>query len=77
MVIGGFQEGKPFLGMVGMLGVHFTDEHIATGASMLWAGSSTGCSPACAARWGCGFFSFLDCPGMQQTMGQICRVVSR
>jgi 20S proteasome alpha/beta subunit len=31
VVIGGFQDGKPFLGSVGMLGVHFTDQHIATG----------------------------------------------
>ena len=31
IVIGGVQDGKPFLGTVGMLGVQFSDEHIATG----------------------------------------------
>ena len=34
IVIGGVQDGKPFLGTVGMLGVQFADEHIATGGSL-------------------------------------------
>lgn len=33
IVVGGIQDGKPFLGTVGMLGVQFSDEHIATGGS--------------------------------------------
>ena len=33
IVIGGVQDGKPFLGTVGMLGVQFSDEHIATGGA--------------------------------------------
>ena len=40
LVIGGLQDGKPFLGTVGMLGTHYTDQHIATGASNV----STTCS---------------------------------
>ena len=35
IVIGGVQDGKPFLGTVSMLGVQFSDEHIATGAAPL------------------------------------------
>ena len=31
LVVGGLQDGKPFIGTVGMLGTHYTDEHIATG----------------------------------------------
>lgn len=31
LVVGGLAEGKPFLGMVGMLGTHYSDEHVATG----------------------------------------------
>ncbi|KAK9804889.1 hypothetical protein WJX72_010345 [[Myrmecia] bisecta] len=31
LVICGFQDGKPFLGTVGMIGTHYTDEHVATG----------------------------------------------
>ncbi len=33
IVVGGVQDGKPFLGTVGMLGVQFSDEHIATGGA--------------------------------------------
>jgi len=32
LVVGGLEGGAPFLGTVGMIGVHFTDAHIATGA---------------------------------------------
>ena len=32
LVVGGVDNGVPFLGTVGMIGVHFTDAHIATGA---------------------------------------------
>ena len=32
LVVGGLQDGKPFLGTIGMIGVHYTDGHIATGA---------------------------------------------
>ncbi|KAK9793714.1 hypothetical protein WJX73_005874 [Symbiochloris irregularis] len=31
LVIGGIEHGKPFLGTVGMIGTHYTDDHIATG----------------------------------------------
>ena len=31
IVVAGLQDGKPFLGTVTMLGVHYSDEHIATG----------------------------------------------
>lgn len=31
VVVGGLVEGKPFLGTVGMLGTHYSDEHVATG----------------------------------------------
>ncbi|CAI5493194.1 unnamed protein product [Closterium sp. Naga37s-1] len=31
IVIGGLDKGEPFLGSVTMIGVHFTDDHIATG----------------------------------------------
>lgn len=31
VVVAGLQDEKPFLGMISMLGVHFSDEHIATG----------------------------------------------
>jgi 20S proteasome subunit beta 7 len=36
-VVGGVEEdGTPFLGMVGMIGTHYSDEHVTTGyASML------------------------------------------
>ena len=33
VVVAGLQDDKPFLGMISMLGVHFSDEHIATGNS--------------------------------------------
>ena len=32
IVVGGFYEGKPFLGTVGMIGTNCTDAHLATGA---------------------------------------------
>ncbi len=32
LVVGGVQDGKPFLGTITMLGVHYSDDHIATGA---------------------------------------------
>eukprot|EP00877_Chromochloris_zofingiensis_P009749 jgi/Chrzof1/5027/Cz15g09020.t1 len=36
LVVGGVEDGKSFLGMVGMIGTHYTDSHVATGfASML------------------------------------------
>lgn len=36
LVVGGIQDGQPFLGMVGMIGTHYTDAHVATGfAAML------------------------------------------
>lgn len=31
IVVGGIEKGEPFLGFVSMIGVHFTDDHIATG----------------------------------------------
>eukprot|EP00884_Botryococcus_braunii_P014367 jgi/Botrbrau1/22931/Bobra.0030s0009.1 len=31
IVVGGLVDGKPFLGTVGMLGTHYSDEHVATG----------------------------------------------
>ena len=31
-MIGGLQDGVPFLGTVGMIGTHYSDAHIATGA---------------------------------------------
>eukprot|EP00475_Leptophrys_vorax_P044013 TRINITY_DN8665_c0_g1_i1.p2 TRINITY_DN8665_c0_g1~~TRINITY_DN8665_c0_g1_i1.p2 ORF type:complete len:294 (+),score=15.36 TRINITY_DN8665_c0_g1_i1:90-971(+) len=31
LVVGGIDNGKPFLGFVSMIGVHFMDDHIATG----------------------------------------------
>lgn len=31
VVVAGLQDDKPFLGTISMLGVHFSDEHIATG----------------------------------------------
>ena len=31
LVVGGVQDGKPFLGTITMLGVHYSDDHIATG----------------------------------------------
>ena len=33
VVVAGLQDDKPFLGTISMLGVHFSDEHIATGES--------------------------------------------
>ncbi len=33
LVVGGLQDGKPFLGTITMLGVHYSDDHIATGSS--------------------------------------------
>lgn len=33
VVIGGVQDGKPFLGAVGMIGTHYVDDHICTGNS--------------------------------------------
>lgn len=35
LVVGGFYDGKPFLGTVGMIGTNYTDAHLATGA---WRG---------------------------------------
>lgn len=32
-MVGGLEGGVPFLGTVGMIGVHYTDAHIATGAA--------------------------------------------
>ena len=34
IVLGGIQDGKPFLGTIGMLGVNYQDAHIATGDSL-------------------------------------------
>jgi 20S proteasome subunit beta 7 len=34
LVVGGLQDGKPFLGTITMLGVHYSDDHIATGSSL-------------------------------------------
>ena len=34
VIVGGWQEGKPFLGTVGMIGTHYVDDHITTGATM-------------------------------------------
>lgn len=31
LVVGGLQDGQPFLGMVGMIGTHYTDSHVTTG----------------------------------------------
>lgn len=31
IVVGGLVDGKPFLGTMGMLGTHYSDEHVATG----------------------------------------------
>ncbi|PNH10226.1 Proteasome subunit beta type-4 [Tetrabaena socialis] len=31
LVVGGVQGGVPFLGMVGMIGTHYTDSHVTTG----------------------------------------------
>lgn len=31
LVVGGIADGKPFLGSISMLGVHFTDDHVASG----------------------------------------------
>ena len=30
-MIGGLCGGKPFLGTINMIGIHYTDSHIATG----------------------------------------------
>ena len=32
-MVGGLEGGVPFLGTVGMIGVHYTDAHLATGAA--------------------------------------------
>ena len=50
IVVGGVQDGKPFLGTVGMLGVQFSDEHIATGGPPcgLQPGSASPHVEACA-----------------------------
>ncbi len=33
LVVGGLEDGKPFLGTIGMIGTHYTDGHVATGTS--------------------------------------------
>lgn len=52
LVIGGVEDGKPFLGTVGMIGTSYSSSHIATGNPLrctlrhclkLW---ETGCDPA-------------------------------
>ncbi|KAK9823028.1 hypothetical protein WJX81_000462 [Elliptochloris bilobata] len=37
LVVGGLEGGVPFLGTVGMIGVHYTDKHIATGFGQMLA----------------------------------------
>ncbi|KAK9905094.1 hypothetical protein WJX75_009547 [Coccomyxa subellipsoidea] len=37
LVVGGLQDGKPFLGTITMLGVHYSDDHIATGFGQMLA----------------------------------------
>ena len=48
-MVGGVENGVPFLGTVGMIGVHFTDAHIATGARASHAAAAA--LPACRACW--------------------------
>jgi len=36
IVVAGVQDDKPFLGMISMLGVHFSDDHIATGTFVIF-----------------------------------------
>jgi hypothetical protein len=34
LVVGGYYNGQPFLGSVGMIGTNYTDQHVATGAPL-------------------------------------------
>lgn len=42
LVVGGVQDDKPFLGTITMLGVHYSDDHIATGLKISGTSAARG-----------------------------------
>lgn len=47
LIVGGVEEGKPFLGSVGMIGTHYTDTTMATGFGNMLARPLFRCDAAC------------------------------